>query len=301
MVATGEGADEVFWGYDLFKEVAIREIYESDPERALGLLDGLYAHLGGQGRRGAAWHRAFLDSAAPGDPLESHLSRAAATAAVKALFSAELRETAGDGVLDRLRSDLPTAVLGATPLERAGWLERKTLLEPYLLSAQADRVSMAHGVEGRFPFLDHRVFGLAARLPEERKLEGMRDKAALRDLARQVLPESIADRAKQPYRAPEVQPFFGPGAPGWVEELLSEPALRKTGFWDPQRVDGLVRRCRAGRAQGVREGMALIGVLTTQLWHDRYFGDARPGFPAESAEPNVRMDLTKTTRTEGSR
>ena len=188
VVATGEGADEVFWGYDLFKEVAIREIYESDPERALGLLDGLYAHLGGQGRRGAAWHRAFLDSAAPGDPLESHLSRAAATAAVKALFSAELRETAGDGVLDRLRSDLPKAVLGATPLERAGWLERKTLLEPYLLSAQADRVSMAHGVEGRFPFLDHRVFGLAARLPEERKLEGMRDKAALRDLARQVLP-----------------------------------------------------------------------------------------------------------------
>ena len=41
--------------------------------------------------------------------------------------------------------------------------------------------------------------------------------------------------------------------------------------------------------------MALIGVLTTQLWHDRYFGDARPGFPAEAAEPNVRMDLTKTT------
>src|SRR5688500_7392983 len=76
VVATGEGADEVFWGYDLFKEVAIREIHERDPERALSLLDGLYAHLGDQGRRGAAWHRAFLDAGAPGDPVESHLSRA---------------------------------------------------------------------------------------------------------------------------------------------------------------------------------------------------------------------------------
>jgi asparagine synthase (glutamine-hydrolysing) len=199
-----------------------------------------------------------------------------------------------------LRSELPAAVLAATPLERAGWLERKTLLEPYLLSAQADRVSMAHGVEGRFPFLDHRVFSLAARLPPDRKLDGMRDKAVLRDLARQVLPETIADRVKQPYRAPEVEPFFGEGAPRWVDELLSEGALRETGFWDPQRVAGLVRRCRAGRARGVREGMALIGVLTTQLWHRNYFGDLRPGFEAESAEPNVRMDLTTTTRTEGS-
>ena len=300
VVATGEGADEVFWGYDLFKEVTIRELYERDPERALSLLDGLYAHLGDQGRRGAAWHRAFLDAASPGDPLESHLSRAAATGAVKALFSAEMREAAGNAALDQLRSELPAAVLAATPLERAGWLERKTLLEPYLLSAQADRVSMAHGVEGRFPFLDHRVFSVASRLPPERKLDGMRDKAVLRDLARRVLPESIANRVKQPYRAPEVQPFFGEGAPGWVEELLSERALCETGFWDPRRVAGLVRRCRAGRARGVREGMALIGVLTTQLWHRSYFGDGRPGFPAESAEPNVRMDLSKTTETEGS-
>ena len=49
MVATGEGADELFWGYDLFKEVALRELSARDPERAAALLDGLYAYLGPRG------------------------------------------------------------------------------------------------------------------------------------------------------------------------------------------------------------------------------------------------------------
>ena len=72
-------------------------------------------------------------------------------------------------------------------LERAAWLELATLLEPYLLSAQGDRVAMAHGVEGRFPFLDHRVFAYSARLPAEKKLQGMREKVALREVAAKVL------------------------------------------------------------------------------------------------------------------
>ena len=63
-----------------------------------------------------------------------------------------------------------------------------TLLEPYLLAAQGDRVAMAHGVEGRYPFLDHRVFAHSAALPAERKLDGMRDKVALRELADEAAP-----------------------------------------------------------------------------------------------------------------
>ena len=93
----------------------------------------------------------------------------------------------------------------------------------------------------------------------------MREKVALRELAADLLPAEIVERAKQPYRAPEVAPFFGPGAPEWVEESLSPAALAETGIWDPKRVEGLLRRCRAGRATGIREGMALVGILSTQL------------------------------------
>jgi asparagine synthase (glutamine-hydrolysing) len=294
VVATGEGADELFWGYDLFKEVVVRELYEREPEQARELLEELYGYLPAEARRGPAWDRFLLETGEPGDPLASHMTRVKATAAVKAFYRPEIAEEIGEGQsLERLREGLPASFGNWSSLQRASWLEVATLLEPYLLAAQGDRVAMAHGVEGRFPFLDHRVFEHAARLPADRKLAGMREKAALRDLAADLLPEEIVERSKQPYRAPEVEPFFAPGAPAWVEEQLSPEALGETGIWDPGRVEGLLRRCRAGKATGFREGMALIGVLSTQLWHRAFFAGGLGNYPAETDKPRMRLDRTK--------
>jgi asparagine synthase (glutamine-hydrolysing) len=299
VVITGEGADELFWGYDLFKEVSLRELHRTDPERAQWLIEGLYPHLGPAGaRRGPAWRRFLLETGSADDPLSSHLTRAAATSTVRALYRPELTPEAG-GSLERLRAELPAGFDRWSSLERAEWLEIKTLLEPYLLAAQGDRMAMAHAVEGRFPFLDHRVFAHAAGLPAERKLRGLDDKVALRELAADLLPAEIATRPKQPYRAPEVDPFFAVGAPDWVEENLSPAALAETGIWDPDRVAGLLRRCRAGRATGVREGMALVGVLSTQLWHGAFCGAGAKSYPAETAEPRVRVDRSSSRLIEG--
>jgi asparagine synthase (glutamine-hydrolysing) len=295
VVATGEGADELFWGYDLFKEVAIRELYRREPERAIAMLEELYQYLGpATARRGPVWSRFLLETGMSDDPLSSHLTRAVATSTIKAFYRPEVAAEIGDGAsLERLRAELPPAFGEWSNLERAAWLEIATLLEPYLLSAQGDRVAMAHGVEGRFPFLDHRVFAHAARLPAERKLAEMRDKVALREVAADLLPPAIAARPKRPYRAPEVAPFFAPDAPDWVEELLSPAALAETGIWDRQRVDGLLRRCRGGRATGMREGMAFVGILSTQVWHRTFGSHGADPYPAESAEPRVRIDRTR--------
>jgi asparagine synthase (glutamine-hydrolysing) len=294
VVATGEGADELFWGYDLFKEVVVRELHRHDPDAARELLEQLYGYLPASARRGPAWDRFLLETGDPGDPLASHMTRIEATAAVKAFYRPEVAAEIGEGQsLDRLRAGLPGSFGDWTSLQRASWLEIATLLEPYLLASQGDRVAMAHGVEGRFPFLDHRVFEYAARLPAERKLAGMEEKIALRELAADLLPSEIVNRPKQPYRAPEVVPFFATGAPAWVEESLSRQALDQTGIWDPQRVEGLLRRCRAGRATGFREGMALIGVLSTQLWHREFFDRGLNSYPPQTDEPRMRLDRTK--------
>jgi asparagine synthase (glutamine-hydrolysing) len=294
VVVTGEGADELFWGYDLFKEVAIRELHRRDPDRALAMLDDLYPYLSEAGaRRGPAFTRFLLETGADDSDLGSHMTRIEATATVKAFYRPEVAaEIGGGSSLARLRGSLPESFGSLSTLERAAWLEVTTLLEPYLLGAQGDRVAMASGVEGRYPFLDHRVFAHAAGLPPERKLDGMRDKIALRDLAAGLLPAEIGERPKQPYRAPEVAPFFGPNAPDWVEDHLAPAALAATGIWDPTRVEGLLRRCRAGRATGMREGMALVGVLTTQLWHQEFCGAGRDGYPVETEEPRVKIDRT---------
>lgn len=294
VVITGEGADELFWGYDLFKEVGIRELHDRDPERAIALLDGLYPYLGAGGaRRGPAWRKFLLETGARDDPLRSHLTRAEATATVKAFYAPDVASELAreDSALERLRSGLPESFGRQSALDRAALLEVETLLSPYLLAAQGDRVAMAHGVEGRFPFLDHRVYELARRLAPERKLDGMRDKIALREVASKLLPPEAASRPKQPYRAPEVDPFFGPQAPDWVPDLLSPEGLAEAGIFDASRVGGLVRRAEAGRIQGMRESMALVGILTTGLWHRAFIAGAG-GLGEETAAPRVRIDRT---------
>jgi asparagine synthase (glutamine-hydrolysing) len=293
VIATGEGADELFWGYDLFKEVVLREIAVGEPERAEELLDGLYRYLGpSSARRGPAWRRFILDAGDLGDPIASHLTRATSTAALKAFYApalaADVQAAEADG-LDALRAAVPERVAQRGPLERAEWLELTTLLEPYLLSTQGDRVAMAHAVEGRYPFLDHRVFGYAAGLPAEMKLDQLADKVVLRDLATRVLPQGIAERPKQPYRAPGVSPFFSDRAPAWVDEVLSQDALTDAGLWEPSRVAGLLRRCRAGKVTSPREEMALVGVLSAQLWYREFIAEGR-SWPEETATPRVLLE-----------
>jgi asparagine synthase (glutamine-hydrolysing) len=287
VVLTGEGADELFWGYDLFKEVALRELHASDPERAKELVAGLYPELAGLGRRGPAWS-SFLLAGDADDPLGSHRNRLTATGSIRGLYRPEVaEELATDEPLADLLASLPPDFARRSALDRAARLELATLLGDHLLAAQGDRVAMAHGVEGRFPFLDHRVHARAAALPPAEKLDGLRDKAALRDAAGAVLPAEIAERRKQPYRAPEVAPFFTGDPPAWVAERLSPAALDDAGIFDPARVEGLLSRCRAGRATSPREGMALVGVLSTQVWHDELC--SAQAWPEERAVPRVHL------------
>lgn len=290
VVATGEGADELFWGYDLFKEVLARRAYLADPSDG-SVFDRLYQHLGPRAR-GPAWRSAFATAGAPDDPLFSHQVRLRATSAVAGLYAPSVvGELAGQSSEERLRQSLPPAFGRWTDLERATWLELQTLLEPYLLAAQGDRAAMAHGVEGRYPFLDHRVFEHAVGLGPQRKLHGGRDKVVLRELAESLLPREIANRPKQPYRAPEVAPFFGADAPDWVEESVTPGALRAVGLFDPVRTAALVARCREGRALGQREAMALVGVLSTQVWSEQHFGTGAARCPEETRQPRVVLAL----------
>ncbi len=103
-------------------------------------------------------------------------------------------------------------------LSRAQWLESKMFLSGYLLSSQGDRVSMAHSVEGRYPFLDHRVLEFCLGLRSQDKLKGLNEKYILKKLMNGHLPESVVNRSKQAYRAPVASgltfgedPWLSPG------------------------------------------------------------------------------------------
>jgi asparagine synthase (glutamine-hydrolysing) len=272
VVLTGEGSDELFLGYDIFKETALRMFCARQPQSKLRprLFDRLYPYLGGA-RGGEFWRQSFLNTGSADDPLYSHLPRFQLTSRIKDFYSADTRMSlVGADVQAELRASLPSDFHGWSPTNRAVYIEMVTLLSSYLLSSQGDRMGMAHGVEGRFPFLDHRLFEFAAALPGKSKLRGLREKDILRRWAKDVVPASVATRPKQPYRAPDVPAFFGNSSTPYVEELLDEAAIRQKGIFDPRAVKGLVRRCRAGQATGFAENQALVAILSTQLWCEQF-------------------------------
>ncbi|HJP59896.1 MAG TPA: asparagine synthase C-terminal domain-containing protein, partial [Gemmatimonadaceae bacterium] len=273
VVLTGEGADELFLGYDLFKEVAVRQFCLRHPESQSRqrLFDRLYPYLAQAGKGGEFWRKFFLEAGTPKDPLFSHMPRFLLSARIKDFYAPEFRRSLGElDVVGELRSSLPTRFYGWSSLNRAAYLEMTTLLSTYLLSSQGDRMAMAHGVEGRFPFLDHRLFEFSAALPTSSRLLGLREKEILRRWAKRVLPPRISTRGKQPYRAPDAPSFFAPGAPDWIADELSNESIRRVGIFSTAAVDGLVRRCRAGAVTGFRENQAIVGILSTQVWHRQF-------------------------------
>ncbi|MGG5817691.1 asparagine synthase (glutamine-hydrolyzing) [Falsiroseomonas sp. HW251] len=283
VVLTGEGADEVFAGYDLFKEAKLRQFCARQPDSQIRplLFRRLYPWLPGIRQQGPAYLKAFFAQGLDrvGDPLFSHLPRFAVAAGARAFYSDALRQRLdGYDALDEMRADLPAEFGRWHWLHRAQYLEASYLLPDYILSAQSDRVAMRHAVESRFPYLDPRVIDFATRIPPEVKLKGLREKHVLRAAFEDRLPPAITNRIKQPYRAPDARGFFGPGAPDWVGDALSPRNLAATGLFDPDAVARLARKSARGPI-GFRDSQSLLGVLTTQLWHSE-FGRRAAGAPA---------------------
>jgi asparagine synthase (glutamine-hydrolysing) len=278
VVLTGEGADEVFGGYDIFKEAKVRRFWARQPQsqwRPL-LLRRLYPYIGSLQSQPARYLEAFFRIGLEryDDPLFSHLPRFVLTRRIGQFYSADLRASInGYDPLEELRSSLPPEFSSWHPLERAQYLETGCLLPGYILSSQGDRVAMAHAVEGRFPFLDHRVVELGARLPPGMKLKGLREKHVLRRALGGLLPSAIAERPKQPYRAPDSESFVQRGAPEYVQALLSPEAIARAGYFDPRAVRHLMSKCaKPTAAVSAGDNMAFVAVLSTQLLHSHFVG-----------------------------
>lgn len=270
VVLTGEGADELFLGYDLFKETMVRLFCLRQPYSRIRprLFDRLYSYLGGTAQAGEFWRRFFLNAGSPDDTLFSHAPRFLVASRIKDFYSAETRLLlAGSDPLAELRQSLPDSFGNWSPENRAAYLELTTVLPSILLSSVGDRMAMAHGVERRLPFLDHRIFEFAATLPSSSKLRGLRDKEILRRWASRYLTKPMANRPKYPYRSPAAESFIQSDAPEYVNELLSPAAIRRTGIFDANAVAGLWRRCVSGLVKGPAENQALVAILSTQLWH----------------------------------
>ncbi len=291
-VLTGEGADEMLAGYNIFKEDQIRRFWARQPESKMrpALLTRIHHYVGSEDARATAlWQSFFRQSLTDtANPFYSHLIRWQNTAWTLRLLAPHLRGAVSlEGIMADLAATMPDGWQKWDTLTRAQAIEMHSFMSSYLLSCQGDRVAMAHGVEARYPFLDPEFVDFSLALPKRMKLLGLRDKVLLRRVAAKRLPEEIWNRTKQPFRAPIGAVLFGPeGAARFAGQLAPE-ATAEFGLLDPKAVAALLARAErlGGQGLGEREEMGLAGVLTLVMLA-RHFG---PGFAAHVQDATARF------------
>jgi asparagine synthase (glutamine-hydrolysing) len=269
VVLTGEGSDEVFGGYDIFKEAKIRRFWARNLNSSWRplLLKRLYPYMGNIQQQSPVYLKNFFHVTAEelASPFFSHLPRWELTAKLKMLLSRNaLEETTATPALAALEQSLPHGFDSWDAFNQAEYLEASHLLPGYILSSQGDRMAMASAVEGRYPFLDYRVVEFGAKLPPALKMKVLDEKHLLRRVAKGRVPDSIQRRHKQPYRAPDGKSFV---TKKWdyFEDVLSTQKVRQAGVFDPKAVDVLVTKFKNSRLTSTRDNMALVGVVSTQM------------------------------------
>ena len=277
VVLTGEGADEVLGGYNIFKEDKIRRFWAKFPDSKTRpeLLTTLYPYIKKDAEQGKSFWQLFFKKALTDvkNPYYSHRLRWDNTSYIKKFFNKDYSKLFDDNnhILNPLDNYISKDIMNWHPLSRAQYLEMTLFMSGYLLSSQGDRMMMGNSVEGRFPFLDHRVVEFASTIPPEYKIKVLNEKYILKETYKNILPDSIVKRDKQPFRAPIYQCFLQNDGLN-AEGILSKSNLKEFGYFNSNLVEKLVSKAKNANGQPIaaRDDMAIVGITSMQLLHDFY-------------------------------
>ncbi len=275
VVLTGEGADEVFYGYDVFKECRIREFYKSKRnfQSARLLISSIYPYIKELSDRSASFScHYFLDELTDvAGTYFAHLTRWKNSAGLLKFLNREITDVnEGWTAIKAINQHLPDNIGELSNLQSGQIIEGLTLLSGYILNSQGDRVSMAHGVEGRYPFLDHELVKYASSLPDNYKLQGLKEKHILKESMMDLVPKEIVSRKKQPYRAPDIESFISSKKNDYVGYLFSPSRLKETDLFDPKKVNRFFKKCCEKGAKSNSENMAFMGILSTLIVEEMF-------------------------------
>lgn len=284
VVITGEGADEFFAGYNIFKEAKIRRFWANDPDSKMRpkLLTKLYPYLPLIKESPDIALKMFFGYklTETTNPLYSHLLRWRNTSRLNSFFSDEFKASInGYDYVEEINSTLPDAFNEWSDLGKTQYIESKVFMSGYLLSSQGDRMAMGNSVEGRYPFLDYRMIEFCSTLPDNYKLNSLNEKFILKKLSSGRIPSSITKRSKQAYRSPIVDSFSNTASPKLINELLSEETLKKHQIFDSKKVSGLLNNLKQQKQPGEIDQMALVGILSTQILHQLFVLDSITTIP----------------------
>jgi asparagine synthase (glutamine-hydrolysing) len=247
VVITGEGSDEILGGYPHFRrdvllynregqdEGSIAELLqwldqENTVSRGLLLPDGEIGPMD-QVKRilgyAPSWIETFSSRQVKMRPLLD--------AGIQAKYGAS---EGSYGILDEV--DVRGQLTGRDALNQSLYLWSKTAMTSYILTMLGDRMEMAHSIEGRVPFLDHKVVETIVRQPVNQKVRGMTEKYVLREAVQDVITETVYRRKKHPFLSPPAT--LNPEATfnTYVQDILRGPVLKALPFFDQKMVVALL-------------------------------------------------------------
>jgi asparagine synthase (glutamine-hydrolysing) len=278
---SGEGADELFAGYQTYLADQYAREAQRVPQwiRRAGL--GLLRFWPASNDKISLEYKAkrFLEG--------SLMSPGAAHLYWNGTNRMEAKRQLAPGMNHRPAEDLyrrlPTESGSAGLLNQHLWLDQLYYLPDDILY-KCDRMSMAHSLEVRPPFLDHRIVEFAARVPEHLKMQGSTLKLLLRELVKDKIPASVLSRPKQGFDIP-THHWFRTVLKPLLLDTITEKAVRESGVFSWPAVQDLMERHMSRR---INAGYSLWGLLTLFLWMKRWNIQTT----AAATEPATRQTAT---------
>ena len=253
---SGDGADELFGSYLAHRiaqplddyvaghtELAARSVSPSDLARLAG--------LAGRGDEAAQRMGLYLL-----DDRQKH-----------DLYSPMMADATGEASTEDMIRKILESCTSSDPLNRSLFLDQETLLPDQVLPF-VDRLSMAHSVEVRPPFLDHRLAEFAATLPGSLKIRGGRVKHILKEAVKDLLPADLLARPKEGFIMPINEWLLGK-LKSYVQATLAPERLARHGLFRISAVEALLDEHYSQRAN---RGNQIWNILMLQLWWERYVG-----------------------------
>ncbi len=250
----GDGGDELFAGYERFAAALLLERYQRLPRLARDLVGRGLATLPATGRTGSAQRFAAPSDLSLPDAYLSWLSYADGH-----MRDALLRQPDNWAIEDFHR--VWQGSQDAAPLDRLLDLNLHTYLLDDLLP-KTDRMSMAHGLEVRSPFLDRELIEFAMRIPAQMKISGPRLKHVLKRAVSDLLPAGLLHRRKRGFGVP-VAAWFRSDLAAYVDSMLATPHARVKQHLVGDEIDALIRTHRRGSSD---HGQLLWALLTLEVF-----------------------------------
>lgn len=283
---SGDGGDELFAGYNLYRGDKAAEYYRRLPRWIRqGVLTPLARRIPDStaylntGRMIREFTRAAsLDPIARYTRWVSKVKEETRRELYKDPSLYATLDSGSDGHLPKLFGRQPRA----SRLNRMLYVDINTELACDIL-LKVDRMSMACSLEVRSPLLDHHVHEFAATLPDRAKLKGWQSKYLLRALAKRLLPADLLRKPKQGFSIP-LDRWLRTDLAGYVREILFDPITRGRGYFHPHVVEKLVEDHVAGP---IGYGREIWTLLTIELWHRLYIDGLDVAVPHGTADTPV--------------